>query len=202
MNLQDGSDAGSRLITLEDGMNAATEVSSNWWAIALRAVAAILVGIIAFAMPVVTLAALVTLFGIYAMVDGAFAVAAALKGVRKHERWGWMLAEGIIGIVAGAIAFLYPAIGALALTWLVGGWALATGVLEIAAAVKLRRIMTGEWLLMLAGVLSVLLAIIIALFPGVGAILLVSWVGAYALLYGIVTLALAVRIKQWTRAHA
>jgi uncharacterized membrane protein HdeD (DUF308 family) len=183
-------------------MNAATEVSSNWWAIALRAVAAILVGIIAFVMPVVTLAALVTLFGIYAMVDGALAVAAALKGVRKHERWGWMLAEGIIGIVAGAIAFLYPAIGALALTWLVGAWAFTTGVLEIAAAVKLRRVMTGEWLLMLAGVLSVLLAIIIALLPGVGAILLVSWVGAYALLYGIVTLALAVRIKQWTRAHA
>jgi uncharacterized membrane protein HdeD (DUF308 family) len=179
-----------------------SQVTGNWWAIALRAVAAILLGVIALALPVATLAALVTLFGVYAIVDGCFAVTAAVRGVRKHERWGWMLAEGIVGIVAGCIALFVPALGALALTWLVASWALATGVLEIAAAVKLRKVMTGEWLLLLAGVLSVVLAILVLAFPGVGALLLVSWVAAYAFAYGVVSLALAVRIKQWTRVHA
>jgi uncharacterized membrane protein HdeD (DUF308 family) len=183
-------------------LRASNEMTGNWWAIGLRAAAAFLLGILALALPIVTLAALVTLFGVYAIADGVFAIVAAVRGVRKHERWGWMLVEGIIDIVAGAIALLYPAIGALALTWLVAGWALATGVFEIAAAIKLRKIMTGEWLLLLAGVFSVLLAILVALFPGVGAVLLVSWVAAYALLYGAVTLALAIRIKQWSRAHA
>jgi uncharacterized membrane protein HdeD (DUF308 family) len=179
-----------------------SDASSNWWALALRAFAALLLGIITFIMPIVTLAALVTLFGAYALLDGLLAIAAAIKGVRKHERWGWMLIEGVIGVVAGVIALFLPPVGVLALTWLVAGWALATGVLEIAAAVKLRKVMTGEWLLLLAGVLSVLLGVVIAVWPGVGAVLIVSWVGAYALLYGIVTLALAIRVKQWTRANA
>jgi uncharacterized membrane protein HdeD (DUF308 family) len=183
-------------------VRASNELTGNWWAIGLRATAAFLLGILALTLPMVTLAALVTLFGVYAIADGVFAIVAAVRGVRRHDRWGWMLAEGIIGVAAGAIALLYPAIGALALTWLLAGWALATGVLEIAAAVKLRKIMTGEWLLLLAGVASVLLAIFVAAFPGVGAVLLVWWVAAYALAYGAITLALAIRIKQWTRAHA
>jgi uncharacterized membrane protein HdeD (DUF308 family) len=183
-------------------MSASREVTGNWWAIGLRAAAALLLGIIAFTMPVATLAAVVTLFGVYAIIDGLFAIAAAVRGVRQHERWGWMLAEGIVGVVVGAIALFMPAIGALALTWLVAGWALATGLLAIAAAVRLRKIMTGEWLLALTGVLSVVLALFVAVFPGVGVILLVTWIGAYAFVYGIITLALAVRVKQWTRAHA
>jgi uncharacterized membrane protein HdeD (DUF308 family) len=184
------------------GLTVASGSSGNWWALAVRAIAALLLGIITFLMPILTLAVLVTVFGAYALVDGLFAVAAAIKGVRRHERWGWMLAEGIIGVIAGLIALFVPPVGALALTWLVAGWALATGILEIAAAVKLRQIMTGEWLLMLAGVLSVLLGLIIVVLPGVGALLIVSWVGAYAILYGIVTLALAIRVRQWTRANA
>jgi uncharacterized membrane protein HdeD (DUF308 family) len=179
-----------------------TAVTGNSWAIALRGVAALLLGVLTFLMPNVTLAALVTVLGAYFLVDGLFAIAAAVRGLREHERWGWMLAQGIIGVVAGLIALFTPAIGALALTWLVAGWALATGVFEIAAAIRLRKVMTGEWLLLLAGVLSVILGFVVALFPGIGALLLVSWVGAFALIYGIVNLALAVRIKQWTRANA
>ena len=182
-------------------LSVSRERTGNWWAIGLRAVAAILLGIAALALPIVTLAALVTLFGVYALADGVLAIVAAVRGGRKHERWGWMLAEGIIGVVAGAIALLYPAIGALALTWLVAGWALGTGTFEIAAALKLREGMKGEWLLLLAGVLSVLLGIVVGLFPGLGAMLLVSWVAAYALVYGAITLALAIRLKQWSDAH-
>ena len=159
--------------------------NSNWWALGLRA-----------------LAAIVIVFGIYAITDGVLAIIAAIRGIRRKERWGAMLFEGIIGIVAGAIALVWPGIGALALTYLVAGWALATGAFEIAAAIRLRKIMTGEWLLMIAGILSIVFAVLIAAFPGVGALTLVWWLGAYALAYGVISLVLALRVRSWTTAHA
>jgi uncharacterized membrane protein HdeD (DUF308 family) len=176
--------------------------NSNWWALGLRALAAILLGIIALAMPGPTLGAIVIVFGIYAITDGVLAIIAAIRGIRRKERWGAMLFEGIIGIVAGAIALVWPGIGALALTYLVAGWALATGAFEIAAAIRLRKIMTGEWLLMIAGILSIVFAVLVAAFPGVGALTLVWLLGAYALAYGVISLVLALRVRSWTTAHA
>jgi uncharacterized membrane protein HdeD (DUF308 family) len=176
--------------------------NSNWWALGLRALAAILLGIIALALPGPTLAAIVIVFGIYAITDGVLAIIAAIRGIRRKERWGAMLFEGIIGIVAGAIALVWPGIGALALTFLVAGWALATGAFEIAAAIRLRKIMTGEWLLMIAGILSIVLGVLVAAFPGVGALTLVWWLGAYALAYGVISLVLALRVRSWTTANA
>jgi uncharacterized membrane protein HdeD (DUF308 family) len=181
-----------------DDLNAWT---GNWWALGLRAATAILLGIIALAIPGVTLAAIVTMFGIYAIADGLFAIIAAVRGVRRHEQWGPMLFEGIIGVAAGTVALFWPAIGALALTYLVAAWAMATGIFEIAAAVRLRKIMTGEWLLMIGGVLSILLAVGVGLFPGAGMMVLVWWLGAYALAYGLVSLALAIRVRRWVHAN-
>jgi uncharacterized membrane protein HdeD (DUF308 family) len=176
--------------------------SGMWWALALRALAAILLGIIAFALPGPTLAAIVIVFGIYAITDGILAIIAAVRGIRKKERWGPMLIEGIVGIVAGAIAIFWPGIGALALTYLVAAWALVTGAFEIAAAIRLRKEIKGEWLLMILGLLSIVLAVLIALFPGAGALTLVWWLGAYALAYGVISLVLALRVRTWTRAVA
>ena len=177
-------------------------ITGNWWALALRAVAAILIGIFALARPQITLIALITLFGVYAMADGLFAIVAAIRGIHARERWGWMMFEGIVGVVIGGIVLTNHAIGALALTWLVAGWALTTGILEIIAGIRLRKIMTGEWLLLLAGFLSVILALLIITRPGLGIVLLVAWVGAYALISGIVLLAVAFRVRRWERAHA
>ena len=177
-------------------------LASNWWALALRGVVAILVGVIAFTMPNITLTALVFLFGAYALVDGVLAVAAALRGLREHDRWGWMLAEGIVSIAAALIVFLMPGIGALAIIWLVAAWALATGAFEIAAAIRLRKLIEGEWMLLLAGVLSVILGVVIAIRPGIGAAVIVTWIGIYALFAGIVTLVLAFRIRKWAHEHA
>jgi uncharacterized membrane protein HdeD (DUF308 family) len=176
-------------------------LSGLWWAIALRAAAAILLGVIAIFMPGPTLAAIVIVFGIYAIVDGILAIIAAVRGFRRKERWWPMLLEGLVGIVAGAIAILLPGIGALALTYLVAAWALVTGAFEIAAAIRLRKVMTGEWLLLIAGVLSIVLAVLVALFPGTGALLLVWWLGAYAFAYGVVSLVLALRVRSWTRVN-
>jgi uncharacterized membrane protein HdeD (DUF308 family) len=177
-------------------------LSGLWWAIALRAAAAILLGVIAIFMPGPTLAAIVIVFGIYAIVDGILAIIAAVRGFRRKERWWPMLLEGLVGIVAGAIAIFLPGIGALALTYLVAAWALVTGAFEIAAAIRLRKVISGEWLLLIAGLLSIVLAVFVALFPGTGALLLVWWLGAYAFAYGVVSLVLALRLKTWTHVNA
>jgi len=179
-----------------------SELSSNWWALALRGAVGILLGLLAFTMPGITIVALVTLFGLYAFVDGVLAIMAAIRGVREHDRWGWMLLEGITGIFVGVVAFFVPATGALALVWLVAAWAILTGALEIGAAYKLRRIIEGEWMLLLAGVLSVALGFLIAMRPGIGVALLVAWIGAYALISGIVLLVLAFRVRNWAHENS
>jgi uncharacterized membrane protein HdeD (DUF308 family) len=173
-----------------------------WWAIALRALVAVIFGIIAFTMPGPTLAAIVIVFGIYSIVDGVLAIVAAVRGFRKQRRWGAMLLQGIVGVVAGVIAVFWPGIGALALTYLVAAWALVTGAFEIAAAIRLRKAIKGEWLLLIAGLLSIVLAVLIALFPGAGALTLIWWLGAYALAYGVLSLVLAFRVRTWTHARA
>jgi uncharacterized membrane protein HdeD (DUF308 family) len=167
-----------------------------WWTVALRAGAAIVLGIVAFALPGITLAAIVLLFGVYALIDGALALIAAVRELRIHGRWGVMMFEGLVGIAAGVIALLWPAIGALALTLLVAAWALSTGLLEVIMAIRLRRVISGEWLLLIGGVLSIVLAILVALFPGVGALAIIWWIGAYAIAYGIIMLTLALRIRH------
>ena len=145
-----------------------TQWTKNWWAFALRAALAIVAGIVALIWPGVALTAIVTLFGLYAMADGVFAIAAAVRGLKSSERWGALLFEGFVGVAAGAAALFWPGISALALTYLVAGWALVTGTLEIAAAVRLRKVITGEWLLIVGGLLSILFAVVVVAYPGSG----------------------------------
>src|SRR6476646_5755825 len=141
------------------------QLASNWWALALRGVLAILVGVLALTKPGVTLTAIVLLIAAYMFVDGVFAIMAALRGIRAGDRWGWMLVEGIA---------------------------------EIAAGIKLRKIIDNEWLLIIAGVLSLALGIYILMRPGVGLLLLVTWVGVYALFAGILMLMLSFKIRKWS----
>ena len=111
----------------------------NWWALALRGGLAVLFGVAAFAMPGLTLAFLIALFGAYAVIDGVLAIVAGVKAAERHERFGSLLWRGILGIAAGLLAFILPAATAVVLTLIIGVWAIVTGVLEIVAAVHLRR---------------------------------------------------------------
>jgi len=172
-------------------------LSTNWWVLALRGVAGILLGLLAFTVPGITVAALVTLFALYLIVDGVLAIMAALRGVQEHDRWGWMLLEGLAGLFVGMIALLMPGIGALAFVWLVAIWAVVSGALEIGAAIRLRKLIQNEWMLLLAGALSVIFGIFLAMRPGIGGMLLVTWIGVYALFFGVITLVLAFRVRKW-----
>lgn len=175
--------------------------TANWWALGLRSAAAIVLGIIALTWPGATLRAIVTMFGIFAIIDGVFEMAAAMGGLKADERWFPMLIKGLCGVVAGGFALVWPGIGALGLVYLIAAWGLATGILEIVAGVRLRRVMDHEWMLIAAGVLSIVLAIGIAAYPGTGMVLLVWWLGAYALAYGVISLVVTVHVKQWFDDH-
>jgi uncharacterized membrane protein HdeD (DUF308 family) len=171
-----------------------------WWVVALRGAVAVLFGVMALVWPGITLVALVIIFGAYALVDGVFTLIAAL-GRRDNVAAaggsrGWLVAQGVAGILLGGLTFVWPGITALALLWVIAAWAVLTGVLEIAAAVRLRRELRHEWLLVLSGALSVLFGIVLVVWPAAGALTLVVLIGVAALVFGVTLLMLGLRLRQ------
>lgn len=169
-------------------------LASRWWLVALRGVVAILFGFLSWIAPAVSLLALVVFFGAFALVDGAFMVVWGLTH-RRATRWGWLVLRGVTGIVAGILTFFWPGITALALLFLIAAWAIVTGVTELVAAVRLRHQVRGLWLMGAAGVLSIVFGALLVLFPGAGALAVTLWIGAYALVFGVLLLILAFRMR-------
>ena len=170
-------------------------LAQNWWAIVLRGVCAVLFGLGAFAWPGITLAVLVLLYGAYALIEGVLAVAWALMG--RHEGpfpWGVLLA-GLAGVAVGVVTFLYPGLTALTLLYLIAAWAIIRGVFEIIAAFHLRKELENEWMLALSGFLSLVLGAILIVAPGAGALAVLWWIGAFAILFGVLTIMLGLRLK-------
>lgn len=175
-------------------------LTSRWWILLVRGIAAILFGFAALLVPGISLLALVALFGAYAFMDGVLAIVNAIS--RRCEAPWWLLVlQGVTGIAAGVVTFLWPGITALSLVLLIASWALITGVLEIGSAIRLRKTITNEWLLGLLGGLSVAFGVVLFLFPQAGALAIVMWIGAYSLVLGPLLIALAVRLHQWGRAQ-
>jgi uncharacterized membrane protein HdeD (DUF308 family) len=176
-------------------------LTRNWWVMLIRGVAGVLFGIATFFAPGVSLAVLVLLFGAYALVDGVLAVISAVRRRGVSDRWWMLLLEGLVGIAAGIVTLVWPGITALALLYVIAAWALLTGAFEIAAAIRLRKIITGEWLLVLSGVASIGLGILLMIFPGPGALVMVLWIGAYVFVFGILLIALSLRLRSLDRSR-
>jgi uncharacterized membrane protein HdeD (DUF308 family) len=172
-------------------------LTRNWWAIALRGAAAIVFGLLTFVVPGITLAVLVLLFGSYAIVDGILnlvAVARGRAGDRDQPRWA-LVVEGVVSIAAGIATFAWPGLTALALVYVIAAWAIVTGMLAIVAAVWLRRQIAHEWWLGLSGALSVVFGVLLMVAPAAGALALVFWIGAYAIVFGALLIGLAFRLR-------
>jgi uncharacterized membrane protein HdeD (DUF308 family) len=176
-------------------------LTQNWWAFLVRGIMGIIFGVITFFEPGISLAALVLLFGAYAFVDGIFAIVSAIRRRTGSEPWWLLLLEGIAGIGAGVVTLLWPGLTAIALLYVIAAWALVTGAFEIAAAIRLRKIIDHEWLLVLSGVASIALGVLLMLFPGPGALTLVIWIGAGALVSGVMFVILGLRLRSWGRTH-
>lgn len=158
-------------------------ISNNWWVLVLRGVLAILFGGLAIAMPGVTLAALIFCFAVFTIVDGLVCI--ALSFMAGSGRWWVFLLIGIVGVIAGAGAYLYPGVTALILLYWISFWAIFSGVGQIIAAIRLREEINGEWLLILGGICSVAFGTVLIAFPGAGAIGFILYIGAYAIFWGV-----------------
>jgi uncharacterized membrane protein HdeD (DUF308 family) len=170
-------------------------LADSWWAVGLRGVLGILFGLICLLTPGIALGAFVILFSAYMLVDGVFAIISGIKAARSGERWGLLILEGIVDIAAGVVAFLWPLITVVALTWLVAIWAIVSGALMLSAAFTL-NIDHGRWWLALGGIASVVFGLLLVIEPLVGAVVLTIWIGAYALVFGVFLLILAFQLHS------
>jgi uncharacterized membrane protein HdeD (DUF308 family) len=174
-----------------------TYLAKNWWALALRGVLGVFFGLAALMWPQITLVVLVLLFGAYALVDGVFNLMTVVMGQNRPREWWAVLLEALVGIGVGIVTFAWPEITAVALLFLIAAWAIITGVFEIVASIRLRDEIKGEWLLALAGVLSLAFGIVLLVNPGAGAIALVGLIGAYAIVFGALLVVLGLRLRSW-----
>jgi uncharacterized membrane protein HdeD (DUF308 family) len=175
---------------------------NNWWAFVIRGIAAIIFGILALILPGMALVTLILLWGIYALADGVFNLIGAFRrDAATQQSWWALLIEGIISIGAGIAAFVYPGLTALVLLYIIAAWALVTGVMELVAAARLRKQISGEWILVLTGIVSVLFGILLFVFPGAGALAVVLWIGVYAVVFGALLVSLGLRLRKWAHAE-
>ncbi|MCP9955104.1 MULTISPECIES: HdeD family acid-resistance protein [Actinomadura] len=173
-------------------------MTRHWWVLALRGAFAILFGIAAWVWPGITVWALVVLFGAYALVDGVFALAAAFRDTTGGPR-GMLLLSGVAGVGLGVVALVWPGITAFVLLMLIAAWAVATGVLEIVAAVALRKELRGEWAYVLTGAVSVIFGILLFAWPVSGAVAIVWLIGLFAILFGAAMVGAAFRLRRLGR---
>ncbi|BDG05115.1 HdeD family acid-resistance protein [Anaeromyxobacter oryzae] len=176
--------------------------AARWRFLVVRGVAALLFGFLAIFAPRASLLALVILWGAYALVDGVFNVILAIRGARTGMNRGWLLFQGLVSVAAGVITFLWPGITALALLTVIAVWAVLTGVAEIAFAIRLRHVIRGEWLLAASGVVSIVFGVLLAAFPGAGALALAWMIGVYAVVFGALLVGFGFRIHRWGEGTA
>lgn len=170
-------------------------LARNWWLITLRGALSIVFGVLTFIWPGLTLVVLVLLYGGFAFADGVLAIAASIKGGSPAPRW-WLALIGLFGIAAGVLTLLWPEITAIVLLILIAAYAIVSGIFQIVGAVALRKEIDGEWLLIASGVLSVAFGVLLAMWPGAGAIAMVLVIGAYAIVFGVLLVAFGLRLRR------
>ena len=169
-------------------------LARNWWAFLIRGIAGVIFGILAFLWPGITLLVLAIMIGAYALVDGSFALVVAFSHAGAAHR-GWLLSEGILGIVLGVLIWLYPLYSAGLFVYLVAFWAIVTGIIEIIAGVRLRKVIADEFLYILAGVASIVFGVLVLRNPLAGALAVVWLIAFYAIIFGVLQIALSFRLK-------
>jgi uncharacterized membrane protein HdeD (DUF308 family) len=185
------------MLTSRDEM----DLSSRWGWVILRGVVAILFGLFAFARPGPMSLGLLMLFAAYAFVGGVATIITAARKGRAGSNWGMLLLDGILGIAVAIVAVLWPASAVVAFVWVLAVWAVVTGALEIATAIDLRKVIDHEWALGLAGLATVVLGVVMFMRPVIGAVAIVWWLGAYAIVFGALMLGLGFRLRSWEHGH-
>ncbi|GAA0767078.1 HdeD family acid-resistance protein [Brevundimonas olei] len=171
----------------------------SWWLLLLRGIAAVAFGVLTFIWPQISLVSLILVYGIYALVDGVLALIAAIRGGGFGPRW-WLALGGVVSILAAGVAFAWPGLTALVLVYLIGFWSILRGVLEIIGAIRLRNEIANEWTLGVAGALSVIFGLILVFMPGAGALGLLWLIAAWAVLFGLLLIWVAFKVRTLAKA--
>jgi uncharacterized membrane protein HdeD (DUF308 family) len=170
--------------------SAVRTMSEHWWVVLLRGILAILFGVLAFAWPGLTALILVTIWGVYALFDGVFGIIAGIKG-----KWTSLVLLGVLSIAAGLVAILRPGLAAISLLWVLAIWIIVAGSMQIAAAIRLRKEVQGEWMWIASGLLMVVLGLLFFFRPGEG-ILSVTWlIATLAVVWGVLLVMLSFKLK-------
>lgn len=172
-------------------------LSRFWWMILIRGLAWLVFGILVFTQPAISLVTLTLLFGAFALVDGISNTVSAIGGRRENENWGVLLLTGLAGIAIGALTFYDPTITALGLLFYIAVWVTGTGLLQVVAGIRLRKEIEGEFWLILSGLISVALGVFLVARPGAGALSVLWVIGTYAVLFGLVLVVLAFRVRSF-----
>jgi len=165
-------------------------LAQHWWVVLLRGLAAIAFGLIAFARPGIGIQVLVLVWGAYALVDGLFEIMAGAR-----TKYTSLVILGVLGVAAGIVTFFWPGITAVALLYIIAFWAIFAGILQIAAAIRLRKEVQGEWLWILSGVCTVILGVLLIANPGAGALSVMWLIASFAVAWGILLVILAFKLK-------
>jgi len=170
-------------------------MARNWWVLLIRGILAIVFGVLAFLWPGLALGSLILLFGAYAFLDGVASIVIGLTGRGSQDNRLWLMLGGVFGVLVGVLTFVWPGITLLTLIYFIAAWAIVTGAFTIVAAVQLRKEIDNEWLLIIGGALSILVGLYMAAFPGDGALALIWLIAAYAIVFGIMFIGLALRLR-------
>ena len=170
-------------------------LARNWWAIALRGAVAILFGLAAFLLPFVTIQSLVLLFAAYMLADGVFSIVAGVRAAARHERWGLLILEGVLNLLAGIVALLLPGLSVLVFVLVLGAWSVVSGIVMAVAAFRLQGTHGRGWMFF-AGLLSAIWGVLLYLSPIAGALVLTWWLGGYAMAFGLMLLVVAIRLRR------
>lgn len=171
----------------------------SWWLLLLRGIAAVAFGVLTFVWPQISLLTLIMVYGVYALIDGVLALIAAIRGGGMVPRW-WLALGGVVSILAAVVAFAWPGLTALVLVYLIGFWSILRGVLEIVGAIRLRNEIANEWTLGVAGALSVIFGLILVFMPGAGALGLLWLIAAWAVLFGLLLIWVAFKVRKLAKA--
>ncbi|ODT99291.1 MAG: hypothetical protein ABS81_26005 [Pseudonocardia sp. SCN 72-86] len=168
-----------------------------WWLVLLRGVLAILFGLVLLFTPGTALLALVLVFGVYAVLDGVTAVVAGIRHRADDNHWGWHVVQGVISVIAGVLAFAWPGVTVLAILFVIAFWSIVGGIAEISESMTMRRNGSSTWgWVLAAGILSVIFGILLVVQPGVGLATLLWISGIWALVFGVVVVVWAFRLRS------
>lgn len=179
----------------------ATLLGRNWWVLLLRGIAAIIFSLLAWFQPAITLAALIMLFGIYTLADGILTTWMAIAGRKSNDHWWLLLLSGLLSIAVGILTFMMPDLTALVLLVYIAVWAIVTGIMQIVVAIRIRKEVTGEWLLALGGIISVVFGFFLIAQPAAGALSLLWVIAGYVFVIGILMVIFSFKIRRFAHPN-